>query len=125
MTTDARKSTVVWFEIPVTDLGRATAFYESIFDTKLIADARFPTMTIFPYERPGVSGCLMSNGLKPSTDGSLVYLNCDGKLDSVLERAAAAGTQILEGKNALPENMGWVAQIADLDGNRVGLHAAW
>jgi hypothetical protein len=62
---------------------------------------------------------------RPSTDGAVIYLNCDGELDAVLKRAQAAGGQLLQEVAQLPGGMGYIAQFRDLDGNRVGLHATF
>jgi hypothetical protein len=99
-------------------------FYETIFATPLVHNAAFPNLGIFPYERPGVSGCVASGeGHRPCPDGTIVYLNCDGRIDQVLDRVEKAGGSIVEPKNHIP-NVGWVAQIHDSEGNRVGLHSA-
>jgi predicted enzyme related to lactoylglutathione lyase len=117
-------STITWFEIPAADFARAIRFYETIFATPLLHVAAFPGMAIFPYERPGISGCIAhGDGRRPSPDGTVVYLNCDGRIDQVLNRVEKAGGSIVEPKNHIP-NVGWVAQIRDSEGNRVGLHAA-
>jgi len=117
-------STITWFEIPATDFARATRFYEAIFATPLVHLADFPGMGIFPYQRPGISGCIThGEGHRPSPDGVVVYLNCEGRIDQVLGRVEKAGGSIVEPKNHIP-NVGWVAQIRDTEGNRVGLHAA-
>lgn len=116
-------STITWFEIPASDFPRAIRFYETIFATPLIHHADWPNLAIFPYERPGVSGAIAhGDGLRPSADGTVVYLNCDGRIDQVLGRVEAAGGSVVEPKNHLP-NVGWVAQILDSEGNRIGLHA--
>jgi predicted enzyme related to lactoylglutathione lyase len=51
-----------WFEIPVSDFGRAKAFYERILDAELTLDTSFPgmPMAMFPYAEPGVGGCLFA-----------------------------------------------------------------
>lgn len=117
-------STIVWFEIPASDFPRAIRFYETILANPLIHDAAWPHLAIFPYQRPGVSGALAhGDGLQPSSDGVVIYLNCDGKFDQVLSRVEDAGGSIVEPKNHLP-NIGWVAQIRDSEGNRIGLHSA-
>ncbi len=123
--TQRRLSFGVWFEIPVVDMARATRFYETIFATSLLSDQRFPTMTIFPADKPGVTGCLMTNDLKPSCDGTVVYVNADGQLDAIIKRTVAAGGKLLEEVAQLPGNMGWTAQIRDSEGNRIGLHATY
>ncbi len=126
-----RPSNIVWFELPVHDLPRATAFYESILATQLTVDARFPGIAIFPRSEPtATTGALavvhepQIEG-RPSTDGTVVYLNCDGQLDRVLKRVQAAGGTILQEVAQLPGNLGFIAQVRDLDGNRIGLHAAF
>ena len=62
---------------------------------------------------------------QPTSDGAVVYLNCDGQLDAIIRRTTQAGGQILQEVAQLPNGMGYFAQIRDLDGNRVGLHAAF
>jgi predicted enzyme related to lactoylglutathione lyase len=126
--TESRPSRVVWCEIPSSNLDRAIAFYANILDTPLIKREIFGSnpIAVFPYEYPAISGCLVeSTDARPTCDGVLVYLNCDGKLDEVLARVAAAGGAIAEPKTALPPGMGFGAKIVDSEGNRVGLHAAY
>ena len=120
-----RNNNMVWFELPVSDLERAKAFYEAIFVTELQTHQNFPGIAMFPKtDDSTLTGALAHDpDVKPSTEGAIVYLNCDGQLDAVLSRAQKAGAQLLQEVAQLPGNMGWVAQFRDLDGNRVGLHA--
>lgn len=117
-------SAITWFEIPATDFARAVRFYETIFATPLRHESAWPNLAIFPYQRPGVSGAVaFGDGHRPSGDGVVVYLNCDGRFDDVLSRVEAAGGSIAEPKSHIP-SVGWIAQILDSEGNRIGLHAA-
>ncbi len=131
MTQEKRTNNVVWFELPVNDLNRAKNFYESVFATTMATDARFPELAIFPrrHDTASTGALAVTHDSKiegrPSTDGAVVYLNCDGELDAVLKRAQAAGGQLLQEVAQLPGGMGWIAQFRDLDGNRVGLHATF
>ena len=131
MTKEKRPNNVVWFELPVNDLNRATSFYESVFATKLATDARFPELAIFPRRSDTAStGALAvahdsKHESRPSTDGAVIYLNCDGEINAVLQRAKAAGGELLQEVAQLPGGMGYIAQFRDLDGNRVGLHATF
>ena len=124
-------NTAVWFEMPVRDLARSTRFYEQVFQIRLASDPRFPGIAVFPKRHPSATtGALAEihdadSSHKASTDGTIVYLSCDGELDAVLKRAQAAGAKLLEEVAQLPAGMGWTAQFRDLDGNRVGLHAAF
>lgn len=123
----ARHNAVNWFEIPVRDLDRAQRFYEIVFDTSLHREQAGPavTLAVFPYDKPGVGGCLFAsaNGPQPSQDGAVVYLNAEPSLDAALARAEAAGGKVTLPRTELPEGMGCFAHIADSEGNRVGLHA--
>lgn len=117
-------SAITWFEIPATNFARAVRFYETIFATPLRHESAWPNLAIFPFQRPGVSGAVAyGEGHRPSGDGVVIYLNCDGRFDEVLGRVETAGGSIVEPKSHIP-NVGWVAQIRDSEGNRIGLHAA-
>jgi predicted enzyme related to lactoylglutathione lyase len=113
-----------WFEIPAADLPRATRFYEAVLGTPLKTEQMGPlTMALFPYQPPGVGGCVAAGlGMTPGANGSIVYLNAGKSLDAALARVTAAGGQIVVPKTPLPGDMGAFAQIIDSEGNRVGLH---
>ena len=122
-TANAVRTAVTWFEIPATDLQRAKRFYEAIFETELkVMDFGGPT-AIFPYESPGVGGCILAGGTHPSPHGTLIYLNAQGRLDRTLELVTPAGGRIDTPKMQVTEEIGYVAHIIDSEGNRVGLHA--
>jgi uncharacterized protein len=119
----ARNSVITWFEILAADFERAVSFYEATFNIQLRRDAAWPNMAFFPHQSPVVGGAIVpAKDAGPADGGVTIYLNCDGKLDDVLERVPNSGGAILEAKNHIP-NVGWVAQIRDSEGNRVGLHA--
>jgi uncharacterized protein len=119
------KHAVVWSEIAVTDLKRATAFYEKLLDGKLKQETFGPFhIALFPYAQDGVGGCLMhGEGYEPSTKGTVTYLAATPGIDAALERARAAGAKVLLPKTALPGEQGYIAHVSDSEGNRVGLHA--
>ncbi len=112
-----------WFEIPVTDIERATKFYETILGKKFVpmeATAGYP-MSMFPDETN--SGCLIQGeGYEPSTTGVLVYLNCNPDLHPILSRVPEAGGAIETPKTNIGDN-GFMAFITDTEGNRIGLHS--
>ena len=105
---------------------RRRLFYESMLDCKMRREAMGPSEgAVFPYEGEGIGGCVMAgpSAPVPSAGGTLVYLDASPSLDAALARATAAGGRIVMPRMALPPGMGFIAHIADLDGNRVGLHA--
>jgi uncharacterized protein len=119
----ARNSVITWFEILAADFERAVSFYEATFGIRLRRDEAYPNMAFFPYQPPAVGGAIVpAKDAGPADGGVTIYLNCDNKLDAVLGRAVTSGGAVLEEKNHIP-NVGWVAQIRDSEGNRVGLHA--
>jgi hypothetical protein len=127
MTTNGkRRDVAVWFEIPAADFERATGFYESIFATTLTRDTyQGRGMAVFPFERPSISGCVMeAPNLAGSESGTVIYLNCDGELDTVAGRVEGAGGRLLTPRVDLPGEMGAFFHIRDSEVNRVGLHAA-
>jgi hypothetical protein len=62
--------------------------------------------------------------LAGSESGTVIYLNCDGELDTVAGRVEGAGGRLLTPRVDLPGEMGAFFHIRDSEGNRVGLHAA-
>jgi predicted enzyme related to lactoylglutathione lyase len=113
-----------WFEIPATDLDRATRFYEKTLDVALRREIFFEMpMSVFPSERPGVGGALAAiPHLVPSAQGTLVYLNANGKIDACLERVTAAGGAVIQPKTSIGQ-FGFIARIRDSENNVVGLHS--
>jgi len=87
------KNAVVWSEIAVSDLRRATAFYEKLLDGKLKAETFGPyEIALFPHAADGIGGCLMKGeGYEPSGKGTVTYLAAEPGIDAALKRATAAG----------------------------------
>ncbi len=121
------RNAIDWFEIPVLDMDRATAFYEALLGTTIRRETLGPhTLGVFTCDGDqAVGGCLLAgdNLPAPSLDGSLVYLNAGPLLDVVVARVEVAGGRVLVPKVVLPGDMGCFVHIADTEGNRVGLHA--
>ncbi len=121
------RSAIHWFEIPVADIDRAQHFYETLLDKSLRREEMGPqTLAVFPYDDgQGIGGALLKSATAPApgTDGGLIYLNASPSLDAVLSRASELGAEVLLPKLALPRNIGFIAQIVDCEGNRIGLHS--
>ena len=121
---------ISWFEIPTTDLDRATAFYESIFQIALFPlDTPNLKMRMFPIENmaTGVGGALVYSGgfHKPSaTDGPLIYLNANPDVQVVLDRVTGVGGTVIVPKTQISPEYGYMAAFIDSEGNRIALHSA-
>ena len=115
---------VTWFEIPTVSIERAASFYGAILDVTLRPWPGTEPCRMFPVGDAGVGGCLAErSGQKPAGDGTLVYLNVDGKLDQVLERAQQSGSTLVVPRTAIDGGFGFYAVITDSEGNHVGLHS--
>jgi predicted enzyme related to lactoylglutathione lyase len=118
-----KSNPVVYFEIPVIDIDRATKFYSTVFnfkfDTTIIDNNK---MALFPFteEISGISGALaMGEIYKPTKDGVLIYFNTVN-IDETLRLANANGGQILYPKT--DNGIGLVAEFEDTEGNRIALY---
>ncbi len=118
-----KSNPVVYFEIPVIDIDRATKFYSTVFnfkfDTTIIDNNK---MALFPFteEKSGISGALaMGEIYKPTKDGVLIYFNTVN-IDETLRLANANGGQILYPKT--DNGIGLVAEFEDTEGNRIALY---
>ena len=120
------QNAISWFEIPVADMDRAQAFYETVLARKLRRE-NFggQTLAVFPYEDPAIGGALQAgaNASARAGSGIRIYLDCMPSIDATLSRIEAAGGQIVAAKSALPPGMGFIAHLRDTEGNEVGLHS--
>ncbi len=114
-----------WFEIPVTDVNRAKAFYETIFDVQMHQiEMMGNEMILFPPVAPNSGGALVkSSNHHPSAQGSIIYLNGNPNLQTVVDRIEAAGGKIAMPKMVISPETGSMAMFVDTEGNLVGLHS--
>lgn len=116
---------VFFFEIPVTDMDRAVAFYESVFGVTFVRKVIDGNdMAFFPRddEAPGASGALAKGETyQPSHAGCVIYFDVDD-IDAVMTRVEQAGVAVLYPRTDIGEG-GVVAEIEDIEGNRIALNA--
>lgn len=116
---------VGWFEIPVTDMARAKAFYEHVLNVKLQSmNIGTLEMAFFPM-RPGTTGAagaLMKGEVyKPSKQGVQIYFTARD-IDGVLQRVQEQGGKVVLPKTRIGP-FGYIASFEDSEGNRIGLRA--
>lgn len=112
----------IWIEIPATDIQRAKTFYEKVFDAQLeLLDMGEFKMAIF--KTGGFALCQFAGVYKPSSEGTLVYLNGNPDLSSILEKVTPAGGEILIEKRQISPEQGYMAVFVDTEGNRLGLRS--
>ena len=122
------KNAISWFEIPTTQLDRAQTFYEIVLGHAMRRESMGPSVgAVFAYDpqADGTGGALMMGPTAPkvSDAGTLVYLDASPSLDAALTRVVEQGGSVAMPRMSLPDDLGVIAHIHDLDGNRVGLHA--
>lgn len=116
-----------WFEIPVTDIGRARNFYGTIFNCELdpVMDMMGMKMSNFPWE-PGSGkangGLCQSDMHKPSQEGAVIYLNANPNIQEVIDRIENAGGKVVMPKTQISPEIGYMAFFIDSEGNKIGLH---
>lgn len=121
MTTQTPTNVAVWFEIPVTDMDRATAFYNTVLQTELKRDDTGPNpMAVFPArEDSGVAGHLYPGKSAGSGSGNTIHLAISDSLEDALGRVRDNGGKVLSDVITIPA--GRFAYCLDPDGNSVGL----
>jgi predicted enzyme related to lactoylglutathione lyase len=125
MSNAVKQNAVNWFELYVADFDRAKRFYETALNTTLTeTQMESCRMGMFPFdEKNGIGGAITKmDGMTPGAGGTMVYLNVEGDLDGVLQRAAANGGSVIKPRMAIGEH-GFIGIIKDPEGNLVGLHS--
>jgi len=125
-----KQNPVGWFEIYVSDMPRARAFYEAVLGVELSPleapseSGMMVEMWSFPMGEnlPGAAGALARmDGVSPGGGGTLVYFSCD---DCAVEagRVAGAGGRVEREKMSIGP-YGFIALAHDTEGNLFGLHS--
>jgi uncharacterized protein len=126
-------SMIVWADIPVTDLERAMKFYGAVLQHEFMAMPGMDGIALPAPDRPPGEGApdgpmpvafdlAVVTDRKPSIDGCTIYLNAEDGPEAMLERAAAAGGEILMPVTDMGEMVGRMGFFKDSEGNRIGVH---
>jgi predicted enzyme related to lactoylglutathione lyase len=111
-----------WFEIPTTNLDRAAGFYKAMLGAELKPEVFGGTPQVMIVGAKGPEGALIEDKKrKPSADGTLVYLDAKKDLDGCVDRAVRAGGRVVLPKTDIGDP-GFIAIVADTEGNHVALH---
>jgi uncharacterized protein len=115
---------IVWCDIPVGDLDRAIKFYSAVLRQTVSKESHGGmNFGLLPHTDGSVGGCLVkTDDAKPSANGPLVYLNCEGRLDTAISVVEKSGGKILKPKHQIGP-YGFCAVVLDSEGNRIALHS--
>jgi len=121
------KNMIGWFEIPTTDIKRAKAFYDTVFNIEIqVQDFGDVLMGWFPFaeDKPGASGSLIQHdAYGPSeSKGVLIYFISED-VNNELQRVEAAGGKIVQPKTQISPDVGYMGLFIDSEGNRIALHS--
>ena len=121
MSSPAPNNAAVWFEIPVSDMARAKAFYGAVLDTELRDEAGGPNpMAVFPSAgKESVAGHLYPGKPAAGGGGNTIHLSSPEPLEAALGRVRDNGGKVLSDIIAIPA--GRFAYCLDPDGNSIGL----
>ena len=122
MPTNLPKNAAAWFEIPVTDMAKAKAFYGAVIQAELVDQNEGPNpMAIFPVAdmQSAVSGHLYPGKPAGSGSGNTVHLTIPDKLEEAMKRVGEAGGSVVSPVITIPA--GRFAYCLDPDGNSIGL----
>lgn len=117
-----QKPTVVWTEIPVRDLDKAQAFYETVFGFNMARDTSGPNdMVNFDADMSGIGGHLYP-GEPGAGNGPTLHLAVPDTLEAAIARCTKAGGTMVSPPITIPP--GRFAYATDPDGNSLGLFEA-
>ena len=114
---------VVWCDVPVADLDRASAFYSKVLDidisTQEYQGERFCVLA----HQDGNGGCLIVAPDEVASDAGIrVYFNVEGRIRDATRQVEALGGSIVEPIHAIGPH-GFRAIVRDSEGNRIILHS--
>ena len=117
-------NTIVWADIPVTDMDRARAFYSRVLEADVELMPGMEDVALLPGDDDAVSADLAKGeNQKPSADGCTIYLDSKGDPEGMLQRAVAAGGQVAMPVSDMGEMVGFIGFFIDSEGNKIGVHA--
>ena len=123
----SKMNAVGWFDIYVSELDRATAFYETVLGCKLepMGDPTGTSqMMSFPADMSayGAAGALTKSApASPGVGGTVIYFSSP---DVAVEeaRVVEAGGAVIRPKFSIGE-FGWVSLCQDTEGNMFGMNS--
>jgi uncharacterized protein len=126
------ENTVVWADIPVTDIDRAMKFYGAVLQRTFVKAEGMEGIAIeAPPENaadmpagsfPVSFDLAMTQNNQPSTTGCTIYLNSYGDPEGMIQRAVAAGGEVIMPVADMGQMVGFIGMFKDSEGNRIGVH---
>ena len=121
---NSQHNRVVWCDMPVADLARASAFYAAVLAIRVDRmEFGGGAFAILEHDE-GNGACLIPNeGYAGCVDGPLVYFNVDRRIRAAVAEATRHGGKVVEDVHAIGPH-GIRAIVLDSEGNRIALHSS-
>jgi len=120
---NTQNNRLVWFDIPVANLDRASTFYSAVLGLGVTKEV-FDNFSFCVLEHgEGNGGCLVEKAAEVSADkGILCYFNVDTRMQAAVASAEKHGGKVIEPVHSLGPH-GFRAIVLDSEGNRIALHS--
>jgi predicted enzyme related to lactoylglutathione lyase len=117
----AMPNSIVHFEIPADDVGRAKKFYEKAFGWK-ISDPWKMNYFLVETKAQGEDG--INGGLMTRKEPGQSFMNYIAvpSIDASCKKVEAAGGVVVMPRTEIGQGMGWIAAFKDTEGNIMGFH---
>jgi hypothetical protein len=117
------ENTIVWADIPVTDMDRARKFYSAVLQADVALMPGMDDVALLPGDENGVNADLArGENQKPGPGGCTIYFDSKGDPEGMIARAVAAGGQVAMPVTDMGEMVGFIGFFIDSEGNRIGVH---
>ena len=122
-----KNNKIVWMDIPVENLERATKFYSGLMATEFsIEEFGNTRFALCPHSDDESAFCLSVVDKFQVTPQNvslpLIYLNVNGRMEDALNEVNRLGGKILENINQIGP-YGFRAIIIDSENNKIALHS--
>ena len=115
---------VVWFDLPVADLERASRFYAAVLGIAVSpVKAGNVNFAVLEHGPDGNGGCLIPNAKEVSAAGILVYMSVEGRIRDAVAQTQKHGGRVLKATESIGPH-GFRAIVLDSEGNRIALHSS-
>ena len=112
---------ICWFDIPVSDFGKAKEFYGSLFNWNFIPMNE--DYLLIQSEGTMIGGFRRANGIRVEADSPVIYFSVN-KLASSIQRAKDLGAQLVGELTQISEDDGSFQWLRDQDKNLFSLWAS-
>lgn len=121
------KHLCTWFDITVTDMDKAAAFYQKVLQRELkVQNQNGLTVAVFDHKsHDDVGGSLVLDSkhqAATTTSGPLLYFSVEGRLDHAIAEVPKCGGKVM---STVEEIVPWGFRcvVTDCCGNRIALHS--